>query len=73
MSIGERAALAIEARAKQNGTSIETECNALGGSRKNHFDWKNRGLNPNAYFLQQMVLTGYDVIWILTGGMNEDK
>ena len=72
MSIGERAALAIEARAKKHGVSIEAECMKFGGSRKNHFDWKHRGLNPNSYFLQQMAFAGYDVVWILTGGMNED-
>ena len=72
MSIGERAALVIETRAKQKGTSIEVECNTFGGTRKYHFDWKN-GLNPQAYYLQQMALAGYDVIWILTGGMNEEK
>lgn len=73
MSIGERAALAIEARAKQNGSTIETECINIGTTRKAYNDWKRMGRNPQAYFLQQMALSEYDVIWILTGGSNEDK
>lgn len=73
MSIGERAALAIETRASQNNRSIDQECRTFGGTRKNHSDWKHRGLSPQAFFLQQMAFAGYDVMWILTGGMNENK
>ena len=73
MSIGERAALAIEAMAKKNGTTIEEECHNIGATRKAKHDWERHGRNPQAYFLQQMALAGYDVIWILTGGSNGCK
>ena len=70
MTIGERAARAIKSRANQNKTSIVQECAALGVTRKIMFDWEKNGRNPSAYWLQQMALSGYDVIYILTGKEN---
>jgi hypothetical protein len=73
MSIGERAVLAIREMAKKRNVCVDNECTRLGMSRKNLSDWQKRGLCPSAHFLQQMALAGYDVIWILTGGSNENK
>lgn len=67
-NIGKRAAQAIRERAKQNGTKLEEESLKVDVSRKVMNDWEIRNRNPSSYFLQQMALAGYDVIWILTGG-----
>lgn len=66
-NIGQRAAQAIRERAKQNGTKLEEESLKVYVSRKVMNDWERRSVNPSAYFLQQMALSGYDVFWILTG------
>lgn len=66
-NIGKRAAKAIRERAKQNGTKLGQESLKVDVSRKVMNDWEKRNRNPSAYFLQQMALAGYDVIWILTG------
>lgn len=66
-TIGERAAQAIRERAERNKITLQQECEKLNVSRKSYHFWNTKGINPGAYFLQQMVLQGYDVIWILTG------
>lgn len=66
-NIGKRAAKAIRERQKQNGTKLNEELIKVDLSRKVMNDWELRGRNPSAYFLQQMALAGYDVMWILTG------
>ena len=66
-TIGERAAQAIEARAAENGTNIGDELELLGACRKTLGDWRSRDRNPQAYYLQQMALQGYDIYYILTG------
>jgi hypothetical protein len=66
-SIGERAAEVIRDRAKQERTTIEAQCLKVNATRKAYHDWNKMGWNPTAYFLQQMALAGYDVIYILTG------
>lgn len=73
MSIGKRAAYAIREAAEDRNVTIESECERLGTTRKTLGDWQKRGLSPSAYYLQQMALAGYDVIWILTGGNNDTK
>ena len=73
MSIGERAAWAILEMAEQRNVTTEAECERLGTTRKTFGDWQKRGLSPSAYYLQQMALAGYDVVWILTGGIHECK
>lgn len=70
MSIGERAAWAIREMAEKRNVTTEIECQRLGTTRKTFGDWQKRGLSPSAYYLQQMALAGYDVVWILTGGIN---
>lgn len=72
-SIGERAARAIRDRAKQNGIPVETEALKVYVSRKVICDWEVHNRNPQAYFLQQMALAGYDIYWILTGGKNGEN
>ncbi len=71
MTIGERAVQAIRDRTKKNQTTQELECAKLGISSRVFFGWEKQGINPSAYFLQQMALAGYDVIWILTGGKED--
>ncbi len=66
-NIGKRAAKAIRERAKQNGTKLGEESYKVDVSRKAMNDREKRKRNPSAYFLQQMALAGYDVVWILTG------
>ena len=66
-TIGERAVKAIEERAKQNGRKKGPEAKTIGISRSNLWDWEKKHVDPAAYFLQQMVLDGYDIYWILTG------
>lgn len=65
--IGERAAQAIRERAKLNGTTLSCEYGKLNVPRKTFCYWQNGIYDPNAYFLQQMALAGYEVIYILTG------
>ena len=67
MTIGERAAHAIRERSNINGSTLTSEIEKLYLCRKVFNDWDTKGRNPSAYFLQQMALAGYDVIWILTG------
>ena len=66
-NIGRRAAQAIEERVEANGSTLTEELDALGLSRKIKDDWKKRNRSPCAYWLQQLALAGYDVVWILTG------
>ena len=70
-SIGERAAKAIRDRVAQNNTFLKDELRKIDASRRALLSWELKGMNPSAYFLQQMVLQGYDVIWILIGGDEE--
>ena len=72
-TIGQRAAMAIRNRAKGNGTLLETELNNVDVSRRVLCGWEKRTRNPQAYFLQQMALAGYDVYWILTGRTFDGK
>lgn len=71
-SIGERAAQAIRVQAAIKGIPIYEECENIGATRKVYRDWNKCGRNPTAWFLQQMALAGYDVIWILTGKENNN-
>ena len=66
-TIGQRAVLAIRERSNINGSTLTSEIERLNLCRKVFNDWDKRGRNPQAYFLQQMALAGYDVIYILTG------
>jgi hypothetical protein len=66
-SIGKRAAQAIESKAKENGREVSEELKRIGASRKNLSDWRKKGRNPQAYYLQQMALHGYDIYYILLG------
>lgn len=67
MTIGERAALAIQYRSERIGTSPAKLMEEMGSNRKTLRDWRSQNINPSAYWLQQLALDGYDVIWILTG------
>lgn len=72
MTIGMRAAEAIKERARKNGSTLTSEFENLGLCRKVFGDWQKRGIDPSAYYLQQMALAGYDVIYILTGKENNN-
>ena len=65
-TIGNRAAKEIKKRAKQNGVSSYKEAGKMEISNKLLCAWQ-KNINPSAYYLQQMALAGYDVIYILTG------
>lgn len=68
-TIGERAVKEIKKRARQNGVSTSKEAAKLGIVSTMLTRWKDN-TNPSAYWLQQMVLAGYDVTYILTGVKN---
>jgi transcriptional regulator with XRE-family HTH domain len=70
-TIGQRAVHAIRERIKKNRTTQEHECKKMGISYRVFYGWEKQGTNPSAYYLQQMALAGYDVIWILTGGKED--
>lgn len=72
-TIGQRAAKAIRNRAKKNGTLLEDELLNVNVSRRVLCGWERSKRNPQAYFLQQMALAGYDVYWILTGRTFDGK
>lgn len=67
MTIGQRAVKLIRQRAKEQGTSLKKQLDRIQCERYNFNNWETKGVNPTAFFLQQMYLDGYDVIWILTG------
>ena len=71
-TIGERAVKEIKKRARQNGISTSKEAAKLFITSTTIAAWKNN-VNPCAYHLQQMALAGYDVIWILTGCLNQGE
>lgn len=68
MTIGERAARAIKSRSKPRKfvaelQKLDIEINAF-------YRWTRGECDPSAYYLRQMALAGYDVIYILTGKEN---
>ena len=66
-TIGERTAKAIRDRVKKNNSLLKDELRKIDVSRRALLSWELYGMNPSAYFLQQMALEGYDIMWILTG------
>ena len=71
-TIGQRAAKEIKKRARQNGIATSKEAKKLGITSPILTRWRDNG-NPSAYWLQQMALAGYDVIYILTGVKDNGK
>lgn len=71
-SVGERAAHLVRVKAISKGIPICEELEIIGATRKVYRDWDKCNRNPTSYFLQQMALAGYDVIWILTGKENNN-
>lgn len=65
-TIGERAVKEIKKRARQNNVSMSKQASELYITSVHIAHWMD-GMNPSAYYLQQMALAGYDVIYILTG------
>lgn len=70
-TIGNRAYKEIKNRARENGISPSKEAMKLLADSRLLSAWK-RDTNPSAYYLQQMSLAGYDVIYILTGRRQGD-
>lgn len=68
-TIGERAVKEIKKRARQNNVSVSKQGSELSITSTHISRWTD-GTNPSAYWLQQMALAGYDVIYILTGVKN---
>lgn len=68
-TIGQRAAKAIKKRVRRGEWGIELK--KLGIPNDTFYSWVNARNNPSAYYLQQMALAGYDVIYILTGKENK--
>ena len=69
-TIGNRAYNEIKKRARKNGVSPYQEAAKIGILAHAIYDWQRNG-NPSAYYLQQMVFAGYDVIYILSGVKND--
>ena len=66
-TIGERAAEVVRGRSVLNRTRLGVELKQMGISRTVFHNWEKGKFDPTAYYLQQMALAGYDVIYILTG------
>ena len=71
MTIGQRAAQAIRETAAREGIKLFQELYLLGFSKEAFYGWEKNGHEPQAYFLRQLALAGYDVYWILTGERTE--
>lgn len=67
MTIGQRAVESIKDRAKQNGRSENLERISLDITESTFKGWRKGHCDPSAYYLQQLALNGYDVMYILTG------
>lgn len=65
-TISGRAVKAIKSRCK-NPKRVGKELAKLDIPRSTYDHWMSKGYNPNAYYLQQMALQGYDIYYILTG------
>lgn len=66
-TIGKRAAHAIRQRAREKHIPHWQESASLGIHQTTMEGWERRKYCPSAYWLQQLALAGYDVVWILTG------
>jgi len=71
-AIGIRTHEAIRKMAKDRDTTIKAECDRLGCSTTNFDQW-GRGCAPSSPWLEIMALAGYDVMWILLGGENDEN
>lgn len=68
-TIGERAARLIKERVRYG--KVKPELDRIGVDTYAFYGWDEGRYNPSAYYLQQMALAGYDVIYILTGKENK--
>jgi hypothetical protein len=67
MTIGQRVAQAVKKRAREQNISLDLERAFIGVESKSFRDWKNGKCDPSAYYLQQLAMRGYDIMWILLG------
>lgn len=64
-TVGQR--LAAEVKRKVHYGPVAQELKRLGIRHTNFSKWKCGEADPQAYWLQQLALDGYDVLFILTG------
>lgn len=69
VTIGQRAALAIWKRVRFG--RVKPELDRMQIPQGTFSRWKTGKGDPQAYCLQQMALSGYDVHWILTGQVSD--
>ena len=70
-TINLRAVQEVERRAKKSGTKVSAELCKIGAYREMLYSWKHNKNSVSGYYLQQMALAGYDVVYILTGKRQE--
>ena len=57
--------MAIKQRVRYGRVFPELE--RLGLNSANYYQWNKGRSDPQAYWLKQLALNGYDIYWILTG------
>lgn len=66
-TIALRAIQQINRRAKAQDVPVTALLRRIGAYRELFWRWKKNKGGISAYYLQQMALDGYDVVYILTG------
>lgn len=66
-TIALRAIQQINRRANEKDVDVPALLRRIGVSRELFWRWKKNKGDISAYYLQQMALDGYDVVYILTG------
>ena len=69
MTVGQRAALAIQRRVRHG--RVKPELDRLTIPQGSYERWKLGKSDPQSFWLQQLALAGYDVHWILTGQVRD--
>ena len=65
LTVGQRASQAIKERV--NYGKVKPELDRLFIPTSTFYAWELYQRDPQAYYLKQMALAGYDIFWILTG------
>ena len=65
LTVGQRASRAIKERV--NHGKVKPELDRLFIPTSTVYAWELYQRDPQAYYLKQMALAGYDIFWILTG------
>ena len=72
-TIAMRAVQQISRRAKAQNSPVPALLRRIGVSRELFWRWKQNKNDISACYLQQMALDGYDVVYILTGRIQEGE